>query len=233
MEKKDPFALSENATCLSIKGQNTPWREVLHLGSRSVLPKGGIVPGGDNNRFHFINRGCIRLERIGRNGKERIVLFFEKESFFNEMVSIIQPMSRREQCDVSFSVLEETEIYSFRSDLLADPAFITAYPHLISNLLRSIAYKCYLFLHLATEHTLIDPTGQVCRVLYKMYLEHQRENPIVPHMSQTELGKVLGIPRSSFCRIIHSLRQEGIIGHFTRNRLEILDQDRLLALSRT
>lgn len=66
-----------------------------------------------------------------------------------------------------------------------------------------------------------------------MYLEHQRENPIVPHMSQTELGKVLGIPRSSFCRIIHSLRQEGIIGHFTRNRLEILDQDRLLALSRT
>ena len=51
-----------------------------------------------------------------------------------------------------------------------------------------------------------------------------------PACPQSELALVLGLHRSTVCRIIRTLRDRGVLGHFTRCSLEILDREALAEL---
>jgi DNA-binding IclR family transcriptional regulator len=50
---------------------------------------------------------------------------------------------------------------------------------------------------------------------------------IVPHLSLQELAAFLGIHRSSLHKALARLREESIIGDYSKNRLEIYDLEKL------
>ena len=60
--------------------------------------------------------------------------------------------------------------------------------------------------------------------------EERRTRVVNPGVSQSELALVLGLHRSTVCRIIRILRDRGVLGHFTRCSLEILDREALAEL---
>ena len=60
--------------------------------------------------------------------------------------------------------------------------------------------------------------------------EERRTRVVNPGVSQSELALVLGLHRSTVCRIIRTLRDRGVLGHFTRCSLEILDREALAEL---
>lgn len=233
MRNRDSFVISDDGGDLRMYGQNTVWEEVLHLGTRMLLQKDALMRGGNYDQFYYVKRGCIRLERLGRSGDDCIMLYLMDGTFFNEAVCIIQPMTRRDQCDISFTAIEDTELYAFKSDMLASQDFITRYPHLVHNLLKSVAYKSRFFMYNGSSSKLHSHTARVCCMLYRMYADSDYGVEIAPRISQTELGKALGIPRSTLCRILAHLREEGIIGSFTKKKLEILDADKLMNLTST
>lgn len=225
MKKNPSFALSEDGGELFICGQNTPWEEVLHLGARTILAKGAMMQSGNYDQFYYVRRGCIRLERLCRSGDDCIVLYLMHGAFFNEAVCIIQPMTSRDCCDISFTAIEETELYAFKGDLPANRDFIVRYPHLIYNLLQSVAYKSRLFLLSDSNGKLLSPLARVCRTLLKMWTENG------PLITQTEMSKALGVPRSTLCRILAKLREDKIVGAFTKKKLIILNEERLRELA--
>ena len=89
----------------------------------------------------------------------------------------------------------------------------------MSNLVHSLGAKAGAFYSQITESVELDPQTQVCRYLHRLADERR-----------TRLALVLGLHRSTVCRIIRTLRDRGVLGHFTRCSLEILDREALAEL---
>ena len=93
----------------------------------------------------------------------------------------------------------------------------------MSNLVHSLGAKAGAFYSQITESVELDPQTQVCRYLHRL-ADERRTRVVNPGVSQSELALVLGLHRSTVCRIIRTL------GHFTRCSLEILDREALAEL---
>lgn len=222
---------SENAICLHLRDQNKDWEEILHLAVRSEVPKGSIIPAMKNSGFYYIKKGSVRLERLFASGDGQIALFFEEGSFFAEITSILYPRESAEESSTFFYVQEDSIFYKFPSCLLTDNNFIKKYPHLIVNMLRSLSYKSALLFCNGTLNIIHSPEERICRTL--LYLSSDAHGALVfkPKMTQGELGMTLGIPRSTLCRCLARLREKGVLGSFTSNKVEIINLDALQKLA--
>ena len=207
--------------------QNSIWREILPLGTRLCLDKGQrLIDSLDNESFSFLHKGMIRLSSLGENGNERIFLHIGAGCIFNELGCMhVAPLST-----ASFLAVEPCEIYQFPRRLLQDREFTLQYPELIMNLLQYLMLKAGAFFGQIEESVGLSPEILVCRYLARL----QSEGPgnLHPRFSQSDLALALGLHRSTVCRNLHDLREKGILGEFTRTKLEILDKEALLNLCR-
>ena len=191
-----------------IRDLNSPWRSVLHLGQRQMVGKSyQWEDDPETSTFSFLEKGRVRLLNLSETGKERIVLYIEPGCLFREIVLLHVSPSH----PASLVALEPCEVYNFPRTLLDDAEFVRRHPALMSNLVHSLGAKAGAFYSQITESVELDPQTQVCRY-------------------QSELALVLGLHRSTVCRIIRTLRDRGVLGHFTRCSLEILDREALAEL---
>ena len=195
-----------------IRELNSPWRSVLHLGKRQKVAKSYRWPDDpDTDTFSFLEQGRVRLLNLSETGRERIVLYIEPGCLFREIV-LLHVSSMH---PASLVALEPCEVYSFPRTLLDDADFVRRHPALMSNLIHSLGAKAGAFYSQITESVELDPQTQVCRYLHRL-AEERRTRVIDPGVSQSELALVLGLHRSTVCRIIRVLRDRGVLGHFTR-----------------
>lgn len=209
----------------TVRELNSPWREVLHLASRQVYPKSHhwIDDGQSADVFSFLHTGRVRLVNPVESGEERILLEVGQGCIFREVAafhfSIRHPGN--------FVALEKCEVYNFPCGLLEDGSFIRAYPHLMSNLVRSLGVKAGAFFSQIVESSHLPPRAKVCRFLKRLADRNPDSLQFEPGVSQSEMAEALGLHRSTACRIIHELRDEGVIRSFSRRNLEILKPDAL------
>ena len=74
----------------------------------------------------------------------------------------------------------------------------------MSNLVHSLGAKAGAFYSQITESVELDPQTQVCRYLHRL-ADERRTRVVNPGVSQSELALVLGLHRSTVCRIIRTL----------------------------
>lgn len=108
--------------------------------------------------------------------------------------------------------------------------FAVEHPELMMNLVQSLMLKAGAFFGQIEERAGLSPETLVCRYLAR--LQSEGTKTLQPRFSQSDLALALGLHRSTVCRILHDLREKGILGEFTRTRLEILNRDELLRLCR-
>jgi CRP-like cAMP-binding protein len=209
-----------------IRDLNSPWRSVLHLGQRQMVGKSyQWEDDPETSTFSFLEKGRVRLLNLSETGKERIVLYIEPGCLFREIVLLHVSPSH----PASLVALESCEVYNFPRTLLDDAEFVRRHPALMSNLVHSLGAKAGAFYSQITESVELDPQTQVCRYLHRL-ADERRTRVVNPGVSQSELALVLGLHRSTVCRIIRTLRDRGVLGHFTRCSLEILDREALAEL---
>lgn len=212
---------------ISMLEQNSVWRSVLPMGERLLLDRGRRwteSPG--NDRFAFLDKGLIRLSSLGENGSERIFLHIGAGCIFSELSCMhIAPLST-----ASFLAMENCEVYLFPKHLLEDRNFTLSHPELMMNLVQSLILKAGAFFGQIEESVGLSPEHLVCRYLFR--LQEDASLHLRLKFSQSDLALALGLHRSTVCRILHDLRERGILGEFTRTRLEILDKEALRALCR-
>lgn len=224
--------LQFNNNVISIREQNSAWREVLSLASRHSVPKGSrwLDNGRLASSFSFLDKGMLRLASLDRNGNERILLYIGQGCIFNELGILNRGPYSTAFSSATLTALEDCEVYRFPPGLLEDEAFAMAHPSLMLNLVHSLARKAGAFFSQLDENAGLAPETQVCRYLYRAMDEG--DHAARPRFSQTELALALGLHRSTVCRILRQLRYDGVLGVFTRNRLEIKDSDALWRLCR-
>lgn len=207
----------------SIRELNGVWRTVLHLGTRQHFPKSHCwMEDVDTDTFSFLNKGKVRLSSLTESGQERMLMNIEGGCIFRE-VGMLRIPSRHPANHIA---LEPCEVYAFPKALLHDEQFVRTYPTLLSNVVQSLAIKAAAFFSQLSETTQLEPREQVCRFLQRL-ADKRTALRFNPGISQSEMAHMLGLHRSTVCRVLRELRNEGIIGRFTRLDLEILDPDRL------
>ncbi len=208
----------------SLKEVNSMWRSILHLGEKKVLTKGTVLEMHLDNGLMLIDKGLISLRSLNSDGRERVSMYMESGCLIGEVPALVDTQNSNRV--PLYHVHEESIVYAFPSSFLTDANFIKTYPYLIMNVMESFALKVrYLF-------TLVgDKSGEsskeiICRYINRLARKNHAD-VFNPHMSQSEFALSLGLHRSTVCRIIKELREEGVLGEFTKNKLEILDRDTL------
>lgn len=207
---------------IQLSNSNMPWREVLHMGTRFLFPKNHCEPGEKVRGFYFITKGRVRLSYMEEGGKEKCALYMGKNCIFNE----IPALGGKPLMSASFLCMEEVEAWRFDGALLSNVDFISNYPLQISNLLHSIAQKSGIFFVQSSEKTFSSSMQQLCTLLLEL---HDNKDLF---LSQSDFAALMGLHLTTVARLVRTLRDDGIVGRFTKHTFEVLDIDRLRQLAK-
>jgi CRP-like cAMP-binding protein len=204
---------------------HAPWEQLLHTGYDISFSAGRVIAGsaGDDaaHRIFFIKQGRVSLSHISGNGEERILMYFGRRSMFAETAM------QHDGMDCIFTCLDAVHAVYWPKTILNED-FAARHPELILNLLQSLSRKSRIFSGRLCELHAFDAFGLVSRALYSIYLHSNEKKKPVPNLTLLELAAYLGIHRSSLHMVMARLREEGIIGTYSKSGMEILDPDQLL-----
>jgi len=195
---------------------NRVWEEVLSLASKRILPKGSVIPHNKGAGMYYLESGLVTISYFSSCGRERLALCINPGCLFNEArtLSGYNPAAQ-------FLCISDSILYRFPPDILESQDFIKTYPHLISNLLRSMGIKMlihYTFLAgMGTE----EPTIHLCRFILSLFHKNNSRTSFPCGMTQQEVANLLGIHRVTLARAIAELKQLGVIAQFTRKEVHI------------
>lgn len=206
---------------LCLREINSPWREILHQGRKLLLPRGHREACGGSH-FYLILSGLVRLDFAERAGWCGSSLYMGPGCLFNEVPILhMDPVTHAE-----FICMLDTEAWAFPGDLLSDEEFFAEHPRLAINLMRSLAGKADgFFTHLMYARG-ASALCRICGMLVRLAGAGGAQR-----MSQSELAMMLGLHPTTVARHVRTLRERGVIGAFTKSRLEVLDMDELHRLA--
>jgi len=197
------------------------------MGINRTIPKFFEFSGTEDDYFYLLIRGNLRLSSFSSAGKERVIMYIESDNIFGEL-SLLHGTRIHEHI---LQAIEECEIVGFHKTMLSDTDFCRQYPHLILNLVRSIGIKAGTFFCQISESALYESQTKICRMIYHIWKENREQFDFDPKISQSEMANILGINRSSFTRVLRVLRDDGVIGHFFKRRIEIINPKKLMELA--
>lgn len=225
MQQKKKF--KQEQALFTVSGTNSAWGEVLHLATLLEFPKGIEIPGIDSEYFYYLISGSIKLSCLASTGNERVVMVIGAGSLFGEINHLHQSITRANR----FHTLEKCSVAKFPQQLLSDDEFYIKYPLLAKNIVHSLGIKAGAFFSQLFDSGVVEVEGRVCRSLYQIWQEEGGRQTVCPNISQSDLAAMLGIHRSSLCRILQSLREQGVIGKFSKKELVVLRPDVLKHLA--
>lgn len=205
------------------------WDEVLHLGGLKKYTKGQMFSfeGETAYDFFYLKTGTVYAVFSNSNGLFRTNLLFQNRSLINETAAI----ARYNKEIMRFCCDTPVEGYVFKGSLLQDSYFQRTYPHLIQNVLTSMATKIMNFQTILNSVCTLSKIQLICWYLLAMSKSHNNALSFNPQFSQADVAALLGVHLSSMKRTIALLKEQGILDHFTKTSLCILDRERLQALA--
>ena len=120
-------------------------------------------------------------------------------------------------------------LYFFDKDLI-EGEIAAHHPDLLLELIRTTATKLKMYGILLRDSLNSDNFIRVCKML--VYLARykgidptfsEKQITIQPEMTQNDMARLMGIHRVTVTKAISRLKEMGIIRHFSKNNLEILD----------
>lgn len=198
-----------------LKHLNAPWREVLPLASRCTFAKNhklAISPAS----FYYIESGQVRLGFIGDSGLELLICFVSEGCLCGDLALTLAPRRSTMLCTTPVIA------WRFDKELLRNTDFIREHPLLLYNVIESSSAKLSNLANLAFGVTTHTPVWRLAS--FFLDLAHTQQNTsLCPGVTHEELSAHLAMHRSTLTRALIYLRSHGIIGSFTKKRLEILD----------
>jgi len=214
------FPTSFAQLLLRLSDMNEVWAEVLGGFEQIQYKRGKILPSL-TDRFYFLQEGTIRTSIMTVSGLEWIFLFQKQGCIFNELGVMKQGLNLNYICqtDIKVKILP--------ASFIQDASFIKKYPHLFINFLEMLALKeaiCYSY---TFDLAFASARGRICQALLSLVKEHEGEQVFSPEVTQAEIASMMALHQTTVARVVKQLRKEGIIGAFTKKKLEIFSLEKL------
>lgn len=202
---------------------NEHWADLAEGYERATFPRGKVIlPTADY--LYFVHSGMVRTSFTTPDGLEWIFIYQKDGCIFNELGVLGQ------HSKVFYTCQTDIVVSLIPSAVLQSLAFSRDYPHLLLNLIETLALKESICFSYMTDLARLSARGRVSQALLALAREHGEARVFVPDITQAEIASMMGLHPTSVARVVRALRSEGIIGAFTKKRLEIVSYDRLREL---
>lgn len=196
-----------------------------------VFKKGELIfkQGRPATRFFVIKTGRVKVFKISVNGREQILNIFDEGENFAEVAAIDGL-----EFPASATALEPTTVVFFpRSEFLA---LLHQYPDIAIHILSSLARHTRHLVQVIEDLSFKDVPQRLASHLLNLSSYQtvtpltQQANVVMLNLSKHQLAAALGTIPATLSRAFYRLSTDGIIA-VKGMQIEILDHDRLLALS--
>ncbi len=207
--------------------QNSIWKKVQHLGVKKKFKAQQII-GADalKKSFFLLLSGSIRVSFIEKNGLEKTTMYGHTDCLFNIINVLVNSTE-----STLITCTEESEILFFDASLLQSVDFVSEYPELATNLIKTLAVHAEALFQQCGNSSLLKSKNYLCRFLKEMIKNNTRNGITIPHYTQAEVARLLGVNRSTLTRAIIALKDENIISKFTKKELIVTDYEKLCELA--
>ena len=212
-KKTDDVLIDYNSA--RIAGLNLAWRELLHLGNKLSYPKNTIIPHETAKGIFYLSKGTVELSYNTSSGHKRIALYYGPGTLINEARTLTG-----HNLGGTFTCIEPVELYQFDKDLCSLD-FIRTHPHLVQNLLKTMAVKMLLHYCFVTAMGTGSTLSQVCRFIFSfaVALDYPKTFPI--NLTQQEVADLIGIHRTTLARALQKLKTMRVISKLTMSGVQV------------
>lgn len=212
-----------------LAGLTQEWRKFFHLGVRHAYPRGAIIANGGEkvDRIYYLEQGEVRLVRSLVDGKEKILFRMHQGMLVGEVPFLdgLPSMS-------SLVAATNSTLYSFERSVVENRIFPES-PALMFATMRAMASKIRMLCNQSVDISTVELSTRICRFIAirsrNGAMENQRRVNLA--LNQQELSSLLGVHRVTLNKALRELENRGVIGAYSRKGIDILDEQRLLALA--
>jgi CRP-like cAMP-binding protein len=173
--------------------------------------KGSYVfrEGDVGNALYIIQRGQVKISRMGRGGEEAVYAILVPPDSFGEIALLSDDPGRTADAQA----MELTECVSLAKGPLL--AFLDRYPALSRQLMRALARYVQQLDESLAEIAFLDISGRVARKRLDLSQSHGHKTPqgirIDLRLSQRTLASMVSASRENVNRALHRLTVHGDI----------------------
>lgn len=207
---------------IRIQGLNAQWRALAHLGLERTYARHSTINMHGCQYFHLILQGSVNMVRLAENGEEWDLYQAGPDCLINDLPAISHLDNY-----VTYYCIEPVHTLQFPAALLEQELFYQQYPDLALNLLHTVMHKLSFFFSYAAHIAPALAEERICVFLYNMLPERSPAVTIHPKINQVQLAARCGLHPTTVARVLRKLRRAGIIGAYTKNKLEILKPEKL------
>jgi CRP/FNR family transcriptional regulator, cyclic AMP receptor protein len=210
MATMDPVAVL--ADCALFGGMPPQDLEALAPAARSrTFRKGSYVfrEGDLGNALYVIQKGQVKISRMGRGGAEAVYAILVPGDSFGEIALLSGDAARTADAQA----MELTECVSVPKESLL--AFIDEHPMMSRHLMQALAGYVQQVDQSLAEIAFLDITGRVARKLLDLGQSHGHKTPegirIDLRLSQRTLASMVSASRENVNRALHRFTARGDI----------------------
>jgi CRP/FNR family cyclic AMP-dependent transcriptional regulator len=174
--------------------------------------------------LYAIVEGKVKIHNETPDGQDCIITIFSEGEFFGDL-SMIDGNPR----SADATTMEPSELLMLTRDDLMD--ILERYPRITRCLLVTIAGRLRRTTELLVKTTTLDVNGRLAMQLNWLAEQHGRVTVqgirIDLHLTQTDLGNLVGASRESVNKVLGYFRRMGWISLEDGNRITIKDQKAL------
>lgn len=241
MSPKGSPILNAETPGFDFRNLNILWRSVTHLADKVSFPQGHIMDVSDT--LYLIDSGLVRRVYISPAGLQVLNLDYSDNMLVGNLLSeefdyystIREIKKSKQDSDDPFlkEILAEpvfnsdlrcvtpVEAFAFDKKMVSDPKFLTEHPDLVMDFMRSRSRRMDSMFSLICYMATHRPRQRVCA--YFLRKARQHGNTLQLGLSHDELAALVGMHRVTLARVLKELREENIIGRYSKDNLEILD----------
>lgn len=211
-----------------LTAMNLPWRRLIDPSRKMLVPQDAWFSrcNSDPLDFFYLAKGKILVMHADAEGNERAVFCLGSGNLFNEAPAA----AGFDAPNSPFFTMQECLVYRFSNALMRDPAFVSANPDLVINLMQGLAIKLLIMHTSLCNFTGVTALGRLSRFFYGL-AEREQKMEFDLSLTQEALAILLGMNRATIVRALKDLKDSGALLKFTKHKLILGDIDLLKKLA--
>jgi CRP-like cAMP-binding protein len=210
------------------------WGNILSLGVRRTFPKGARILDLEfsDDGIYWVAEGNVEVVLYTLHGPEKVLYYIGPGGVFGEVSCFAAGGISEAWVDARTPCV----LYFF-SRAVIEAEIATQHPQVMLELVRALSTKIRMYAVLLKDSLTSDKFIRVCKML--VYLvqyrggqssSEQKQVAFRPELTQSDMARLMGVHRVTVTKAISRLKALGIVVHFSKNSLEILDFPALCAL---
>jgi CRP-like cAMP-binding protein len=211
------------------------WELITHLGIKRAYSKGSQIFDLETpiNGVFYIVEGVVEIILYTEHGPEKVLFQVHSGCLFGEISCFVSGASG----EAIAAARSDCVLYFFPREII-EGTIASQYPHLLLEMIRSLAYKMRMYTILLKDSLISNPFFRVCKML--VYLAAfkgidpsapLKEVRFTPDITQNDIARMMGIHRVTVTKAIARLKDQGVVERFSKNSLVISDFSALCELA--